>query len=133
MNDMSNRPRSQAVRSAAQAHLAALREERLARRRARSRQVPEPEPEPDPVPMSDLDADEMVRVDPATPQVEDAETDDAVDDIAAFVPVEDAPDAQVTEDAEVPVDMSPEEADDARAIEDTAAEPVQDAPTEVET
>ena len=119
MNDMSRRPRSQAVRSAAQAHLAALREERLARRRAaRSRPVSDPEPMPDTDPIPDVDEAELTLAE-AQP------IEETVDDIAAFVPA-DAPD-------ESPDDVEFGEAEELSAIDEepeTADAPVQTAAQE---
>ena len=139
MNDMSHRPRSQAVRSAAQAHLAALREERLARRRAaRSQQVPDPDPIPSPEPEPISDQAETVVMD--VPQAEPQMSQETVDDIAAFVPTEEADDTEVP--VEGPVEATPEEANHASvseeaeqppAAEDSEAEIVPDTPHAAET
>jgi len=79
MNDMTtNRVRSRAVRSAAQAHLAALREERIAKRRAAGRAKPDAVAEEE---VLAPNLDDTARVEEANP--EDAIMDDD-DDVAAL-------------------------------------------------
>ena len=101
MNEMSsNRARSKAVRSAAQAHLLALREERIAKRRAARAQAAPVEPDKEPQ-----------EAEPAFDAEAPPSSDE--DDIAAIVPDGTAPEAdtdEVEEDVCTEAEPEPEPA-----------------------